>query len=56
MKCKCGNNINVVIAAKVKCEGCIVLPSMTTIATVKCEKCGESFQIPISSNFSVIKD
>lgn len=56
MKCKCENEIKVAMAAKVKCDGCIVLPSMTTIATVKCEKCGESFQVPISSNFSVIKE
>ena len=56
MKCKCGNEIKVGMAAKVRCDGCSVLHSMTTIATVKCEKCGETFQIPISSNFSITKD
>ena len=56
MRCKCGNEINIAMAAKVKCTGCVVLPSMTTIATVKCENCGESFQVPVSSDFSVIKE
>ncbi len=56
MKCKCGNNINVRMAAKVECNGCKMLTSMTTIMTVECNECGEKFQIPISSENYILKE
>jgi hypothetical protein len=56
MKCKCGNEISIKIAAKVATEGCSILTSMTTIMTVECESCGEKFQVPISSGEYIIKE
>lgn len=49
MKCKCGQEIDIKMAAKVACNGCKILTSMTTVMTVECASCGEKFQIPISS-------
>lgn len=59
MKCpKCGNNFEVKIGTKAVCRGCSILTSMTTILTVKCEKCDVVFQVPVSSKsmMSVKKD
>lgn len=56
MKCKCGNNIDVKMAAKVATEGCKVLTSMTTIVTVECSICGEKFQVPICSSQYIVKE
>ena len=55
MKCKCGNEIKIKMAAGVKCEGCNVLTSMTTIITAECNKCKAKFQVPISSKDYIIK-
>jgi len=43
MKCGCGNEIKIAMAAKVKCEGCKILTSMTTVVTAECNKCGAKF-------------
>lgn len=56
MKCKCGNQIDVKMAAKLACQGCNALTSMTTIITVECLKCKEKFQIPISSSEYIMKE
>jgi hypothetical protein len=56
MKCKCGNNIDIKMAAKVATEGCKVLTSMTTIATLECSLCGERQQVPISSAEYIMKE
>ena len=56
MKCKCGNNIDVKMAAKVACKGCEILTSMTTIMTVECAKCHEKFQVPVSSKDVIVKE
>ncbi|MDP3026884.1 MAG: hypothetical protein Q8N63_04195 [Nanoarchaeota archaeon] len=56
MKCKCGNNIKIRMGARVDCEGCKVLTSMTTIITAECLKCKAKFQVPISSSEYVIKE
>jgi hypothetical protein len=56
MKCKCGNQIDVKMAAKVACKGCRVLTSMTTIMTVECFQCREKFQIPVSSSEYIVKE
>ena len=55
MKCKCGNDIQVRIAAQVRCKRCKVLTSMTTIITAECNKYGAKFKIPISSKDYMIK-
>ena len=55
MKCKCGNDIQVLLEAKVACKGCRILTSMTTVITAECEKCGAKFQVPVSSGDFVIK-
>jgi hypothetical protein len=57
MKCnKCGNNIDIKMAAKVACQGCKILTSMTTIMTVECAQCGEKFQLPVSSGEFIVKE
>ena len=56
MKCKCGQEIDVKMAARVKSAGCKILTSMTTIITVECSNCKEKFQIPISSSEYIIKE
>jgi len=56
MNCKCGNPINVKMAAKVACQGCKILTSMTTILTVECLSCGEKFQLPVSSGEFIVKE
>jgi len=56
MKCgKCNNQMDIKLASKVECKGCEMLTNMNTILTVKCSKCGNISQIPLSSNtmFSV---
>ena len=58
MKCsKCNNDMGIKLASKVECKGCELLTNMNTILTVKCSKCGNVSQIPLSSNsvFSVKK-
>ncbi|MFC1710613.1 hypothetical protein ACFLZJ_00425 [Nanoarchaeota archaeon] len=50
MKCNnCGNEIQVKVGTRVVTEGCKILTSLTTIATVQCDKCDNTFQVPISS-------
>ena len=44
------------MGARVDCEGCKILTSMTTIITAECLKCGEKFQVPISSSEYIIKN
>ena len=56
MKCKCGNEIQIAMAAQVKCKGCRLLTSMPTIITAECDKCGTKFQVPISSKDYIVKD
>lgn len=56
MKCKCGNQIDIKMGARLDCRGCKVLTSMTTIITVECLMCGEKFQVPISSKDYIIKE
>lgn len=56
MKCKCENEINIKMGARVNCSGCKILTSMTTIITAECSNCGEKFQIPISSAEYVLKE
>jgi len=56
MKCKCGNNIKIRMGARVDCEGCKILTSMTTIITAECLKCGTKFQVPVPSSEYIIKD
>ena len=56
MKCKCGNPIDVNMAAKLSCKDCKILTSMTTILTVECSNCREKFQIPISSAEYIVKE
>ena len=56
MKCKCGNEIKIAMAGRVKSEGCKILTSMTTIITAECNKCGIRFQVPISSKDYIIKE
>jgi uncharacterized Zn finger protein len=59
MKCvKCGSDLMVRVGSKVHCEGCSVLSNMTTIVTVRCDKCGHVFQASVQSKnvFSVKKD
>lgn len=56
MKCKCGNEINIRMGAKVDCRGCKILTSMTTIITVECAECGEKFQVPVSSSEFIMKE
>ena len=57
MKCsKCGNEMKIALAAKVKCENCRILTTMTTIMTVQCEKCKSIFQIPLTTkSFLTVK-
>ena len=55
MKCKCGNKIDIKLGAKVKCQGCHILTSMTTRITAKCGKCGEVFQVPVLSGEYIAK-
>ncbi|MBD3253199.1 hypothetical protein GF386_05680 [Candidatus Pacearchaeota archaeon] len=56
MKCKCGNEIDIKMGARVDCRGCRILTSMTTIMTVECSKCKEKFQVPVSSKESIVKE
>lgn len=55
MRCKCGNDIDVRIGAKVIGKGCKILTAMTIIVTAQCDKCGEIFQVPIKSDSVVVK-
>jgi len=49
MKCVCGNEFGVKLAAKSSCQGCRILTAMTTVLTVQCNKCGKIMQIPVQS-------
>lgn len=53
MKCKCGNQIDIQMGAKINQKGCKILTSITTIVTAQCEKCGIVFQAPINTNNSI---
>ena len=55
MKCQCGNEIQIIIAAQVKNIGCKVLTAFTTIVTAQCEECGKMFQVPISSKNVIVR-
>jgi hypothetical protein len=55
MKCKCGNDIQVLLEANVACKGCKILTSMTTVMTVECNGCGAKFQVPVSGGDVVVK-
>lgn len=44
------------MAAKVACQGCKILTSMTTIMTIECLQCGEKFQAPVSSGEFIVKE
>ncbi len=50
MKCKCGNEIKVQMAGKVRSSGCKVLTAITTIITVQCNECGTYMQVPVQSD------
>jgi len=50
MKCKCGNPIDVRIAAKVAGKGCKLLTAFTIVATIQCDKCGAIMQVPIQND------
>lgn len=59
MKCvNCGNEILIQVATNIKTAGGQVLTNMTTIITVRCDKCKHVFQVPVSgkSVLSVKKD
>lgn len=59
MKCsKCGNEIQVKLASKMLTKGAKVITSLTTILTVKCDKCDNIFQISVQGNsmLSINKD
>ncbi|MAH06927.1 hypothetical protein CMI38_01595 [Candidatus Pacearchaeota archaeon] len=43
------------MASRVKGEGCRILTAMTTVVSAEREKCGEMFQVPISSDNVVVK-
>lgn len=57
MKCtKCSNEMLIKLGSKILTEGCEVLTAITTIITIKCDKCGALYQIPISgSSFMTVK-
>ncbi len=55
MKCKCGNEIDIKIGAKLIAKGCMVLTAMTIIVTAQCDKCGAIFQVPIKSDNVIVK-
>jgi hypothetical protein len=55
MKCKCGNDFGIRLAAKADCQGCQLLTSMTTILTVQCAQCRAVFQVPLTSEAVVIQ-
>ncbi|MBT4135467.1 hypothetical protein HOD75_03725 [archaeon] len=56
MLCKCGNEIKIRMGARVDCDGCKILTSMTTIITAECSKCGERFQVPVSSSNYIMNE
>ncbi|GBE20636.1 MAG TPA: hypothetical protein ENG87_03650 [Candidatus Pacearchaeota archaeon] len=50
MKCPhCNQDLFIQIATKTNCKNCRILPNMTSIVTVQCDKCKHVFQIPIQS-------
>lgn len=59
MKCpKCKNELIVKIGSRIYCEKCSVLSGMTSVVTVRCDKCGHIFQAAVQgkSIFGVKKD
>ena len=59
MNCpKCNNQIEIKLASKIIAKNAKVLTGMTTILTLKCEKCSNIFQLPVSSKsfISINKD
>lgn len=55
MKCKCGNDIEIKMGAKVIPKGCRILTAMTVVVSAQCEECGSIFQVPIKSDGAIIK-
>ncbi|MFA5992577.1 MAG: hypothetical protein WC796_02650 [Candidatus Pacearchaeota archaeon] len=57
MKCpKCQNEMLIKLGSKLITNGCEVLTAITTIITIRCEKCGALYQVPISgSSFMTVK-
>lgn len=59
MKCiKCENEIAIGVGQNISTKGCEILTNPTTVLTVKCNSCGEIFQLSTSlkSTLSVKKD
>ena len=49
MKCpKCENEIQVGTAMKVSARGARIVTNPTAVLTIKCDKCGEVFQVSTS--------
>jgi len=55
MKCKCGNEISIMMGSKLIPKGCKILTAITVIVTAQCKKCGVIFQIPIKSDGVIVK-
>ena len=59
MKCpKCNAEITLKIGSKVISKGAKVLTGMTTVLTLRCDKCSHIYQTPVISNsfISIKKD
>jgi hypothetical protein len=54
MRCQCGNEIDVILGAKLISKGCKVLTAVTVVVTVQCEKCGAVFQLPIKNDETIV--
>ncbi|MCD6557750.1 MAG: hypothetical protein J7K31_01810 [Candidatus Aenigmarchaeota archaeon] len=52
MRCKCGNKLDIVIAARLQTKGCSVLTSSVCAVVVKCNKCGRVMQVPLTVDVS----
>ena len=55
MKCKCGNEMDIRIGAKLISRGCKVLTAITTVVTAQCEKCESIFQVPVQPSGAIVK-
>lgn len=53
MKCKCGNEIEIKMGARVDSKGCKILTAMTVVVTAQCTNCGAVFQVPINNDSSI---
>jgi uncharacterized Zn finger protein len=56
MKCNCGQEIMIRMAAKVRGDGCKILTAMRTVVTAQCENCGKAMQVPIQSDNVVVNE